>query len=120
MRPFWGATVIDGYEGLEGNGPLNGDPVASRLAIASTDLVAADRVGVETMGVNPEWMGYLRYCAQAGLGQFDLERIELRGGVAIDSRAAQVQAAPAHRQATGVDGPAGPRAGALSAGGYRR
>jgi uncharacterized protein (DUF362 family) len=85
MRPFWGATVIDGYEGLEGNGPLNGEPVPSRVAIASTDLVAADRVGTEVMGIDPAWMGYLHYCAQAGLGQFDLDRIDLRGGVAIDS-----------------------------------
>jgi len=84
MRPFWGATVIDGYEGLEGNGPLAGTPVPSRVAVASTDLVAADRVGVELMGVNPEWMGYLHYCARAGLGEFHLARIELRGGVALD------------------------------------
>ena len=81
MRPFWGATVIDGFEGMEGNGPLRGTPVASRLAIASTDLVAADRVGVEVMGVNPEWVGYLNYCWRSGLGQFDLSRIDLRGGV---------------------------------------
>ncbi|HOK45770.1 MAG TPA: DUF362 domain-containing protein [Bryobacteraceae bacterium] len=82
LRPFWGATVIDGYEGMEGDGPINGTPVASRLAIASADFVAADRVGVEVMGVNPEWPGYLNYCARAGLGQYDLARIELRGGVA--------------------------------------
>lgn len=81
LRPFWGATVIDGYEGMEGNGPLAGTPVPSRLAIASTDLVAADRVALETMGVNPEWVGYLNYCCQAGLGQFDLAKIDLRGGV---------------------------------------
>ncbi|MEO8657308.1 MAG: DUF362 domain-containing protein [Bryobacteraceae bacterium] len=37
MRPFWGATVIDGFEGMEGEGPLRGTPVPSRLAIASTD-----------------------------------------------------------------------------------
>jgi uncharacterized protein (DUF362 family) len=24
MRPFWGATVIDGFEGMEGNGPTSG------------------------------------------------------------------------------------------------
>ncbi len=82
LRPFWGATVIDGYEGMEGNGPLNGTPVASRVVIASTDLVAADRVGVEVMGVNPEWPGYLNYCGRAGLGRYDLEKIDLRGGVA--------------------------------------
>jgi uncharacterized protein (DUF362 family) len=85
LRPFWGATVIDGFEGMEGNGPMNGTPVASRLAIASTDLVAADRVGVEAIGVNPQWVGYLNYCCQAGLGQYDLSKIDLRGGVALAS-----------------------------------
>jgi uncharacterized protein (DUF362 family) len=83
MRPFWGATVIDGYEGMEGEGPLKGTPVASRIAIASTDLVAADRVGVEAMGVNPEWPGYLRYCSDQGLGQYDLVKIDLRSDVEI-------------------------------------
>ena len=85
MQPFWGATVIDGFEGMEGEGPLRGTPVPSRLAIASVDLVAADRVGVETMGVDPEWPGYLKYCADAGLGQYDLNKIDLRGGVPIAS-----------------------------------
>jgi uncharacterized protein (DUF362 family) len=82
-RPFWGATVIDGFEGMEGEGPLRGTPVASRVAIASTDFVAADRVGVEAMGINPDWPGYLRYCCDAGLGQYDLARIDLRGRVEI-------------------------------------
>ena len=54
MRPFWGATVIDGFEGMEGNGPNSGLPVPSRVAIASTDYVAADRVGVECMGIDPD------------------------------------------------------------------
>ena len=85
MRPFWGATVIDGFEGMEGEGPLRGTPVPSRVAIASTDYVAADRVGVEAMGVNPDWPGYLRYCCDAGLGQYDLSRIDLRGGVELSA-----------------------------------
>jgi uncharacterized protein (DUF362 family) len=79
MQPFLGAAVIDGYEGMEGNGPSSGTPVPSRLAIASTDYVAADRVGVETMGINPDWMGYLRYCAEFGVGQYDLAKIDIRG-----------------------------------------
>jgi uncharacterized protein (DUF362 family) len=83
MRPFWGATVIDGFEGMEGEGPLKGTPVASRLAIASTDFVAADRVGVECMGVNPAWPGYLQYCCDAGLGQYDLAKIDLRASVSL-------------------------------------
>ena len=63
----------------EGNGPASGTPVPSRLAIASTDFIAADRVGVEAMGVNPDWMAYLHYCGLAGVGQFDLQRIDIRG-----------------------------------------
>ena len=79
MQPFWGAAVIDGFEGMEGNGPASGLPVPSRVAIASTDYIAADRVGLEVMGINPEWVGYLKYCAQCGLGQYDLAQIEIRG-----------------------------------------
>jgi uncharacterized protein (DUF362 family) len=79
MRPFWGATVIDGFEGMEGNGPNSGIPVPSRLAIASTDYVAADRVGVECMGINPDWLGYLNYCEKLGVGRYDLAKIDVRG-----------------------------------------
>ena len=72
LKPFWGATLIDGYEGMEGNGPSSGTPVASRIAIASTDFIAADRIGVEAMGVDASWPGYLNYCGQVGLGQWDI------------------------------------------------
>ena len=79
MQPHWGATVIDGFEGMEGNGPSSGTPVPSRLAVASTDYVAADRVALEAMGINPDWVGYLVYCGQVGLGQYDLAKIEVIG-----------------------------------------
>ena len=54
-------------------------PWRRKLAIASTDFVAADRVGVECMGVDPNWVGYMRYCGQAGLGNYDLAKIDVRG-----------------------------------------
>jgi uncharacterized protein (DUF362 family) len=83
MKANWGVAVIDGFEGMEGNGPSSGTAVASRLAIASPDFVAADRIGVECMGVNPDWMGYIQYCGKVGVGNFDRDKIELRG-VAVD------------------------------------
>jgi uncharacterized protein (DUF362 family) len=86
MRPFWGATVLDGFEGMEGNGPASGLPVPSRVAIASTDYVAADRVGVEAMGINPEWVGYLAYCGATGVGEYDLAKIDVRGAKIADVR----------------------------------
>jgi uncharacterized protein (DUF362 family) len=64
---------------MEGNGPTGGTLVPSRIAIASTDFVAADRVGVEAMGIDPSWIGYLQFCGQAGLGEDDLSRIDVQG-----------------------------------------
>lgn len=79
LQPNWGLAVIDGFEGMEGDGPGNGTPVPSRIAIASTDFIAADRIGLEVMGINPDWVGYLKYAGQAGLGQYDLARIDIAG-----------------------------------------
>ncbi len=79
MVPHFGVAVIDGFEGMEGNGPNSGTPVPHRIAIASTDFIAADRVAIEAMGVNPDWVGYLRYCDQVGLGNYNLAKIDVIG-----------------------------------------
>jgi uncharacterized protein (DUF362 family) len=79
LAPNWGVAVIDTFEGMEGDGPVSGDPVPHRIASASTDFVAADRVGVETMGVDASWVGYLQFCHQFGLGQYDLSQIDVVG-----------------------------------------
>jgi uncharacterized protein (DUF362 family) len=84
QRLDWGASLIDGYEGMEGNGPNSGTAVASRIALASTDYVAADRVAAETMGIDPEWLGYVKYCGDLGLGQFDPSKIDVIGAKVAD------------------------------------
>jgi uncharacterized protein (DUF362 family) len=86
QRLNWGASVVDGYEGMEGNGPNSGTPVASRFALASTDYVSADRIAAETMGINPEWMGYVKYAGQLGLGQWDAARIDVIGAKVAEVR----------------------------------
>ncbi|MFC1693065.1 hypothetical protein ACFL1R_06135, partial [Candidatus Latescibacterota bacterium] len=48
-------------------------------AIASTDFIAADRIGCQTMGVDFSDVGYLTYCANAGIGQGDLSKIKIIG-----------------------------------------
>jgi uncharacterized protein (DUF362 family) len=72
-------AVIDGFEGMEGNGPTNGTPVDHRVCVAGTDWLAADRVAVELMGIDFSMIGYLNYCNQAGLGIADLNKIEIVG-----------------------------------------
>ena len=73
-------AVIDGYEGMEGTGPVNGTPISQKVCIASMDWLAADRVGAELMGVDFSKIGYLSYCAKAGdRGQADLGKILIVG-----------------------------------------
>jgi uncharacterized protein (DUF362 family) len=72
-------SVIDGFEGMEGNGPNSGTPVDHRVCVASPDWLAADRVGLELMGIDLAKVGYLTYCAQANPERADLEKIEIIG-----------------------------------------
>jgi uncharacterized protein (DUF362 family) len=81
QRPFWNLGVIDGFEGMEGDGPTTGTAVPSHVALASTDLIALDRVGLDVMGIDPATIGYLNYCWQAGLGQYDMNLIDVRPGL---------------------------------------
>lgn len=72
-------SILDGVEGMQGNGPVSGTPVDHRVCVVSSDWLAADRVGVELMGIDFGKVGYLNYCAKAGLGAGDLARIEVLG-----------------------------------------
>jgi len=53
-------------------------------SVLCTDWLAADTVGAELMGIGIGKIGYLNYCAQAGMGQADLSKIEILGPVLKD------------------------------------
>jgi len=72
-------AVIDGHTGMEHNGPTLGTPIEHRVCVASQDWLAADRVGVELMGIDFSKIGYLNHCFNMGLGNADLNRIEIVG-----------------------------------------
>lgn len=72
-------AVIDGYEGMEGNGPAWGSPIMSKVALASLDPLAADTVATKIMGFDPKRVNYLTAMAGAGMGQGDLGKIKLLG-----------------------------------------
>ena len=72
-------VMVDGFVGMEGDGPLSGDPVESGVALAGTDWLAADRVGTEIMGFDFDRVGYLRFCAEARMGEANLSKIRVTG-----------------------------------------
>jgi len=91
-------SVIDGYVGMEGNGPSHGDPVELRLAIASTDFLAADAVAVRIMGFDLDEVGYLHYCKLGGLGKADPEEIEFLGNCTVEECVRPFKPHPTHKR----------------------
>jgi len=66
-------VVIDGMTGMEGDGPIDGDPVELGIAIASADALKADGIAARVMGLEPESIGYLFYMQTEGLGDYSIE-----------------------------------------------
>jgi uncharacterized protein (DUF362 family) len=91
-------TVIDGWEGMEGDGPGAGDPVDWRVALAGTDPLAVDVLTAHLMGFDSERVGYLQYCGQMGLGVGTLDRIEVLGDVAPGQVQHSFQPHPAYQR----------------------
>jgi len=71
--------VIDGFEAMEGNGPVGGTAVEAKVALASTDPLALDILTTKIMGFDPTKIMYLTAMAEAGMGQGNLDKIKVLG-----------------------------------------
>jgi uncharacterized protein (DUF362 family) len=91
-------AVIDGWLGMEGNGPGAGDPVDWRVALAGTDPLAVDTLTTHLMGFNPGQVGYLHYCRQLELGVGGLGEIEATGNVGPDEVRRSFVPHPGHQR----------------------
>lgn len=77
-------SVLDAFEAMEGNGPSAGDIIKMNLALVSTDFLAADSIMTRMMGFNPKEIGYLYYCHRLGLGNMNLENIDIIGNTTLE------------------------------------
>ncbi|MDP6668200.1 MAG: DUF362 domain-containing protein, partial [Dehalococcoidia bacterium] len=59
-----GLTVIDGTVGMQGDGPVDGYAIDSRVVVAAAHPFAADVVGLQVMGFELEQVGYLKYAME--------------------------------------------------------
>jgi uncharacterized protein (DUF362 family) len=71
LRPA--ITIIDGFVGMEGKGPIDGTPVQMNLIIAGTDPVATDATAARIMGFNPYEITHIRKAYEKGLGKSDAQ-----------------------------------------------
>jgi len=72
-------SVIDGFEGMDGDGPVGGELVNLRIAIAGLDALAVDATAARVMGFDPFEVGYLYYLNNWGVGVADSNGIEVLG-----------------------------------------
>jgi len=89
--------VIDGHVGMEGSGPVSGDPVNLRAAAASLHPVSLDAVMAKIMGFDPLNIGYLYYLDAWGVGVADLNSIRVIGE-SIDDVAVKFKPHPRYRE----------------------
>jgi len=71
--------IMDAVQGMEGNGPQNGDPVQINALLFSEDPVALDAVMCRLVDLNPAYLLTNEYGREAGLGTYLEEEIELLG-----------------------------------------
>jgi uncharacterized protein (DUF362 family) len=66
-------TVIDGFVGMEGQGPVDGTHVQMDLIIAGTDPVATDATACRVMCINPYEIKHIRKAYEKGLGSSEAQ-----------------------------------------------
>ena len=70
-------VVIDGIYGLDGHGPMYGEPVKMDLIITSDNPVVADTLGAFIMGFSPKKIKHIRIAEKEGLGTTNLEEVRI-------------------------------------------
>ena len=71
--------IMDAVVGMEGNGPASPDLVDIGLILAADNAVAMDTVVAAMMGCDPGKLRFLQKAKAFGLGDNDLEKIEIIG-----------------------------------------
>ena len=54
-------AIVDGIVGMEGDGPIMGDPVNSNVIVVGKNLPGVDATCCRIMGINPKKLPYLKY-----------------------------------------------------------
>jgi uncharacterized protein (DUF362 family)/NAD-dependent dihydropyrimidine dehydrogenase PreA subunit len=71
--------IVDAVVGMQGNGPASPDLRDIGLVLAADNAVALDAVIATMMGCDPSWLRFLQKAKELGLGDYDLQRIDVIG-----------------------------------------
>ena len=62
LKPHF--AIVDGITGMQGDGPIMGDPVSPGVLVMGSNLPAVDATCCRIMAINPERIDYLRVADQ--------------------------------------------------------
>lgn len=74
-------NIIDAYRVMKRNGPKGvslSDVVTMKSLIISTDIVAADAAATKLFGLDPSQIGHIAMASKMGIGQIDLEKLNIQ------------------------------------------
>jgi uncharacterized protein (DUF362 family) len=69
-------AITVGHPAMIGTGPLGGRPVETGLVIASMDALAADVVGAQLFGFEPQAVRHLWEAGRLGVGETSVQNME--------------------------------------------
>jgi uncharacterized protein (DUF362 family) len=96
VRPH--LAIVDGIVGMEGDGPIMGEPKPAGVIVMGRNLPAVDATACRIMGIDPEKVAYLR-AAHGRLGTIAAGEITQRGEsiAAVRTDFQLIDTIPAHR-----------------------
>jgi uncharacterized protein (DUF362 family) len=86
-------AIVDGIVGMEGNGPIQGEPKASGVLVFGNDPVAVDATCCRVMGLRPERVKYLAHAGTL-LGHLQTDKSQ-QVGESVESVRQAFQVLPA-------------------------
>ena len=72
-------SIMDAIVGMEGRGPVNGEPRRLDLILAGRDAVAVDATAMRLVGLDPQHTKHLVMAGEQGFGRIKAEEIEIDG-----------------------------------------
>lgn len=83
IRPTF--TLVDAIVAMNKMGPQTGEPKDVGLIFSGVDCVAIDRVILEVLGINPDEYKITEAAAKMGIGEVDINKIQILGESALPS-----------------------------------
>ena len=90
MMDVWSAcradiNIMDAMRAASGYSPHMPVPIETNMILGSKDPVAIDRVACEVTGIDTSCVDYFKVAKETGLGNYDLEDIEVVGNTIEES-----------------------------------